>query len=198
MSMEDMIQLFSEKGLLRKAAVFDTKKLEWMNGQHLSRLPAEALAPLALPTFVREGLLKENDPAAQSAEFYKLLDFVKERCRTLDDLARLARPYFTALPFSIDQSLVDSHLRKDAAVTKTLLTDARAALEQLSAWTAEAMEPALRAVAEKNGVAAGKVFQPMRIALTASTVSPGIFEVLVQVGREISIKRLDEAAALAT
>jgi glutamyl-tRNA synthetase len=197
MSMDEMVELFSEKGLLRKAAVFDTKKLEWMNGQHLSRLPAEKLAPLAMQTFVREGLLRENDPAATSPEFYKLLDFVKERCRTLDDLARLARPYFTNLPFSIDQALVDAHLRKDAAVTHVLLSDATAALEALPAWTAETMEPALRAVAEKHGVNGGKVFQPMRIALTASTVSPGIFEVLVQLGREVSVQRLKEAATLA-
>ena len=197
MSMDEMVELFSEKGLLRKAAVFDTKKLEWMNGQHLSRLSAEALAPLAMATFVREGLLTENDPTATSPEFYKLLDFVKERCRTLDDLARLARPYFTKLPFTIDPALVDSHLKKDAVVTKALLTDSTNSLEALTDWTPEAMEPALRAVAERHGLAAGKVFQPIRVAVTGSTVSPGIFEVLVQIGREVSLKRLKEAAALA-
>jgi glutamyl-tRNA synthetase len=198
MSMDEMVQLFSEKGLLRKAAVFDTKKLDWMNGQHLSRLPAAELAKLALPTFAREGVLNPGDAFAASPEFYKVLDFVKERCRTLDDLVRLARPYFTALPFSIDQALVDSHLRKDAAVTKAVLSDATSALESLTAWDAASMEPALRGVAEKHSVAAGKVFQPMRVALTASTVSPGIFEVLVQLGREVSVKRLKAAAALAT
>ena len=62
MTMDEMVELFSEKGLLKKAAVFDTKKLEWMNGQHLSRLSGEALAPLALPTFVRAGLLADGDP----------------------------------------------------------------------------------------------------------------------------------------
>src|ERR1035438_9422911 len=85
--------------------------------------------PLALQTFVREGLLAEGDPFATSPEFFTLLDFVKERCRTLDDLARLARPYFTSLPFSIDAALVDAHLRKDPATTRALLTDATAALE---------------------------------------------------------------------
>ncbi|MFI5246741.1 MAG: glutamate--tRNA ligase, partial [Gemmatimonadales bacterium] len=198
MTMAEMVELFSEKGLLKKAAVFDTKKLEWMNGQHLSRLTGEALAPLALPTFVRDGLLAEGDPAATSPEFYRLLDFVKERCRTLDDLARLARPYFTSLPFTIDPALVESHLRKDPVVTRALLADATAVLEPLPDWTQAAMEPALRAVAERHGVAAGKVFQPMRIALTASTVSPGIFDVLVQLGRDVSLERLRAAAALAT
>jgi glutamyl-tRNA synthetase len=201
MSMDEMVQLFSEKGLLRKAAVFDTKKLEWMNGQHLSRLPGAQLAPLAMDSFLRAGL----HPNAASPDFFAILDFVKERCRTLDDLARLAAPYLTAEtttqpppPFAIDQALVDAHLRKDAAGTRALLVDASAALAAISAWTAEAIEPALRGVAEKHGVAAGKVFQPMRIALTASTVSPGIFEVLVQLGRDVSLARLNEAAALAT
>ncbi len=196
MTMDEMVQLFSEKGLLKKAAVFDTKKLEWMNGQHLSRLPGEAIAPLAVPTFMAAGLLKEHDPFATSPQFYALLDFVKERCRTLDDVARLARPYFTALPFSIDPALVESHLKKDAALTGTLLREATAALDALSAWEHAAMETALRAVAERNSVAAGKVFTPMRVALTASTVSPGIFEVLMQLGREVSLQRLHAAAAL--
>jgi glutamyl-tRNA synthetase len=197
MTMDEMVQLFSEKGLLKKAAVFDTKKLEWMNGQHLSRLSGEALAPLVVPTFVRAGLLREADPIAATPWFFALLDFVKERCRTLDDLARLARPYFTSLPFSIEPALVESHLRKDAGATRTLLADAAAALEPLAAWDPAAMEPALRAIAERHGVAAGKVFQPMRIALTASTVSPGIFDVLVQLGREVSLERLRQAATLA-
>jgi glutamyl-tRNA synthetase len=175
-----------------------------MNGQHLSRLSGEALAPLAVPTFVQEGLFTSGDPFATSPEFYKILDFVKERCRTLSDLTRLAKPYFTTTtatmappPFVIDQALVDAHLRKDGAATKALLVDATSALDALPDWTAEAMEPALRAVAERHGVAAGKVFQPMRVALTASTVSPGIFEVLVQLGRHVSVLRLKEAAALA-
>jgi glutamyl-tRNA synthetase len=197
MTMEEMVELFSEDGLLKKAAVFDTKKLEWMNGQHLSRLSGEALAPLALPTFVRAGLLKDGDAIATSAWFFHLLAFVKDRCRTLDDLARLAKPYLTSLPFAIDPALVDSHLRGDPA-TKALLLDATAALQSLPGWEPAEMEAALRAVAERNGVAAGKVFQPMRIALTASTVSPGIFDVLVQLGREVSLGRLKDGAALAT
>jgi glutamyl-tRNA synthetase len=196
MAMDEMVELFSEKGLLKKAAVFDTKKLEWMNGQHLSRLSGEALAPLALPTFVRAGLLKEGDPMAASPWFFQLLAFVKDRCRTLDDLARLARPYFTSLPFAIEPALVESHLRAVPG-TKTLLVDAASALQSVPGWAPADMEAALRAVAERHGVAAGKVFQPMRIALTASTVSPGIFDVLVQLGRDVSLTRLKDGAALA-
>ena len=59
------------------------------------------------------------------------------------------------------------------------------------------MEPALRELAERHGVSAGKLFQPMRVALTASTASPGIFDVLAQLGRDLSVKRLRAGAALA-
>jgi glutamyl-tRNA synthetase len=198
MTLSEMVDLFSEDGLLRKASVFDPKKLEWMNGQHLSRLPGDLLAPLAAPAFVRAGLLAPNDPIASTPWFHHLLDFLKERCRTLDDLARLARPYFPAATFAIDPALIESHLRKDGDRTRDLLASAAQELEKLPAWQPAAMESALRTLAEQRGVVAGKLFQPMRIALTASTVSPGIFDVLTQLGRELSVKRLRDAAALVT
>jgi glutamyl-tRNA synthetase len=196
MTLDEMVELFSEDGLLRKASVFDPKKLEWMNGQHLSRLSGEVLAPLAAPAFVRAGLLAPDDPTIASPWFHHLLDFLKERCRTLDDLARLARPYFPDATFEIDAALVESHLRKDSARTRELLLAAAQALETLPTWQPVEMETALRAIAERHGVVAGKLFQPMRIALTASTVSPGIFDVLTQLGRDLAVKRLRDAAAL--
>ncbi len=201
MTMDEMVELFSEKGLLKKAAVFDTKKLEWMNGQHLSRMPGAAIAPLSLSAFERLGL----HPDVNSQSFYAIIDLVKVRCRTLDDLAALARPYLTTTtttsappPFKIPDELITSHLRADPLVTKTLLLAATSSLEALPQWTPESMDPALRAVAQEQGVSAGKVFMPMRIALTGSTVSPGIFDVLLQLGHDESVRRLKEAAALAT
>jgi glutamyl-tRNA synthetase len=62
-------------------------------------------------------------------------------------------------------------------------------------WQPEALEKALRELAERTGVSAGKVFQPLRVALTGLSVSPGIFEMLVQMGRELSLKRIDQAIA---
>jgi glutamyl-tRNA synthetase len=196
MTMEQMIQLFSEDGLLKKASVFDPKKLEWMNGQHISRLSGAELAPLAAATFVRMGLLAPDDPALREPWFHRVLDFVKDRCRTLDDLARLARPFFPNVKLEIDPALVDSHLRQDPVLTRQLLLESADVLAGLGEWQAAAMERALRALAERHGVAAGKVFQPMRVALTGSTVSPGIFDVLGQLERDLSVTRLRDAAAL--
>ncbi|HVT38555.1 MAG TPA: glutamate--tRNA ligase [Gemmatimonadaceae bacterium] len=196
MTMEEMVWLFSQDGLLRKASVFDPKKLEWMNGQHISRLSGAELAPLAAATFVRFGLLAPDDPALPEPWFHRVLDFVKERCRTLDDLARLARPFLPHVKLEIDPALVESHLRKDPVLTRQLLLESADMLGGLDGWKPVVMEGALRALAERRGVAAGKVFQPMRVALTGSTVSPGIFDVLSQLGRDVSVTRLRDAAAL--
>jgi glutamyl-tRNA synthetase len=81
-------------------------------------------------------------------------------------------------------------------LTRHLLVESADVLAGLDEWQPAAMEQALRGLAERHGIAAGRVFQPMRVALTGSTVSPGIFDVLAQLGRDLSVTRLRDAAAL--
>ena len=69
----------------------------------------------------------------------------------------------------------------------------RQALAATATWETEPLEAALRGLAESRGVSAGKIFQPLRVALTGLTVSPGIFEMLLQMGRDLSLKRIDKA-----
>jgi len=78
-------------------------------------------------------------------------------------------------------------------MTAELLDDARDALAATGDWNAGPLEEALRGVAERRGVGAGKLFQPLRVALTGSSVSPGIFDVLMLLGRERSLARIDAA-----
>jgi len=78
-------------------------------------------------------------------------------------------------------------------VTSELVVDARDALAATSDWHTGSLEEALRKVAERRGVGAGKLFQPLRVALTGSAVSPGIFDVLMLLGRERSLARIDAA-----
>jgi glutamyl-tRNA synthetase len=76
-----------------------------------------------------------------------------------------------------------------------VLRGVRERLAAADAWTPEALERTLRELAESRGVAAGKIFQPLRVALTGMSVSPGIFEVLVAMGRDLALHRLDDAIA---
>ena len=90
MSLEQLIEAFSTDGLLRKASVFDPKKLEWMNGQHLSRLPLEALEPRVTPLLVAAGLATAADLAARRDWYLTLLDLLRVRSRLVDDIVRQA------------------------------------------------------------------------------------------------------------
>ncbi|MDE3151339.1 MAG: glutamate--tRNA ligase [Gemmatimonadota bacterium] len=191
MTVPQMIELFSADGLLKKAAVFDTAKLEWMNGQHLSLLSSADIEPRVTPAIVRAGLATAGELAAKRDWYLALLDQLKVRSRTIDDIVRQAEPYLKD-DITYDPA-AEAKQWKDRPATADLLRAAGDALKALPAWEPPLMEEALRALAEARGLAGGKVFQPLRVALTGLSVSPGIFDVLVLLGRERSLARIDAA-----
>jgi glutamyl-tRNA synthetase len=196
MTLEEMIELFDTSGLQKKAAIFDPKKLDWMNGQHLNLLPMDELMARVTPALVAAGLATASE-LAQKPDWYRtLLELLKVRARTIDDIVRQSVPYLReALDYDADAV---AKQWKDRRTTATILRGVREALASLSVWESAAMEEALRTIAEQLGFAekAGKIFQPLRVALTGQGASPGIFEVLMLLGRERSLTRIDVALAL--
>ena len=193
MTMEEMISLFTPDGLQRKAAIFDPKKLEWMNGQHLSRVPLEELEPRVTPSMIEAGLITADGIAARRDWYLSLLDLLRVRARTTDDIVRQAEPYFRET-ITYDPEAVGKNW-KDRGTAADVLDSVGESLLNVPEWTPEVLETTLRTLAESKGLAAGKIFQPLRVALTGLSVSPGIFEVLVMQGRELSLKRIADGAA---
>jgi len=193
MTIPEMVELFSVDGLQKKAAIFDPKKLEWMNGQHLSMIPIEELEPRVTPAIVTARLATEEELVERRDWYLRLLDLLRVRSRTIDDIVRQAGPYFLE-DIEYDPAAVAKNW-KDPVEAADLLKATRTALSGVSEWKPEPLEQSLRALAESRGITAGKVFQPLRVALTGLTVSPGIFEMLVQMGRDLSLKRIDKAIA---
>jgi glutamyl-tRNA synthetase len=191
MTVPQMVELFSADGLSKKAAIFDTKKLEWMNGQHLSMTPATELAPRVAQLVVEAGLAGEADLTARRAWFLELIELLKVRARTIDDIVRQATPYFRH-DVEYDPDAVAKQW-KDRGATRATLQATRDTLAAQSEWAVEPLEAALRGLAEQRGVSTGKIFQPLRVALTGLTASPGIFDVLAVLGRDRSLDRLDAA-----
>src|SRR5882672_136759 len=191
MTIPEMVELFSVDGLQKKAAIFDPKKLEWMNGQHLSMIPIEELEPRVTPAIVTARLATEEELVERREWYFRLLDLLRVRSRTIDDIVRQAGPYFLE-DIEYDPTAVAKNW-KDPGEAAGLLRATREALAKVSEWTTEPLEASLRGLAEARGITAGKVFQPLRVALTGLTVSPGIFEMLIQMGRELSLKRIDKA-----
>jgi glutamyl-tRNA synthetase len=188
LSMDELKALFSLEGILKKPSVFDTTKLEWMNGQYLSAKAAADLYPLVQPQLTALGL----DGAGRKDAVLKAIAAVKTRSRTTLDVARQVAVRLDAKFVTRDEKAT-KEIAKDATGYRAALEASVAALQSVD-WTPQALEQALRALAEQRGVAAGKIFQPIRIALTGGTVSEPVNELLYVVGRDAALARLAAAA----
>ena len=186
MTLDEMIRLFSLESILKKPAVFDMTKLEWMNGQYLSMASAQDLYPLVAPQLEKLGL-NGNQEAV-----FKAIAAVKTRSRTTLDVARQVAVRLEAKFVEVDDK-AKREIAKDPAGHVAAL---QAALEVLkdADWKPEILERVLRELAERRGVASGKIFQPIRIALTGGTVSEPVNELLYVVGKDAALKRLADAA----
>ncbi len=191
MTLLQLIEKFDVEGLQKKAAVFDTKKLEWMNGQHLAMMPLAELEPFVTPAFEKAGYATATELLARREWYFGLLDLLRVRARTTDEIVSLASHFFRD-DVDYDPDAVTKQWR-DVSATAEVLSATRERLESLVAWEPQAMEDALRKLAEELGISGGKIFQPLRVALTGLTVSPGIFDVLLYLGRERSLGRIEAA-----
>ena len=192
MTRAELVDAFAADGLLKKAAVFDTKKLEWMNGQHLAHMPLAALDAYLRPFLAEAGLADAASLDARLAWWHHLLELLRVRARTVPELVAQCGPYFRDT-VTYDAEAVAKQW-KDASTTADALQAVRETLAG-TAWEAPAMEEALRALGEARGVGVGKLFQPMRVALTGAAATPGMFDVLLAIGRDRALARLDAAIA---
>ena len=185
MTLDEMVRLFSFGGVQQKSAIFDMTKLEWMNGQYLSMTPAEELYPLVAPQLAELGLNGDR------AGVLGAIAAVKTRSRTTLDVARQVAVRLDDKYVQLDEKAT-REIAKDPGAYRASLAASLAALRDTD-WTPAALEARLRRLAEERGVAAGKVFQPIRIALTGGTVSEPVNELLAVVGKAAALKRLEAA-----
>ncbi len=186
MTLEEMVRLFSFEGIQKKPAIFDTTKLEWMNGQYLSAASAEELYPLVAPQLAELGVNGNREAVL------KAIAAVKTRSRTTIDVAKQVAVRLDAKFVAFDEK-AKKEIAKDPPGYRSTLEASIAVLRETE-WTPEALERRLRALADERGVAAGNVFQPIRIALTGGTVSEPVNELLYVVGKEAALRRLKAAA----
>jgi glutamyl-tRNA synthetase len=186
---DEMIALFTLEGIQKKAAVFDTTKLEWMNGQYLSALPAGELMEPVKRQLERMGVTYDG------ADLGPIIDSVKARSRTILTIAEKAAVRLDPSRAQLDPK-GEALIRKLGPAFAANLRVAMEALEPIPAdgWTADALLAVLKNVAESHGLKLGDALQPIRVALTGSTVSEPVNELLAVVGRERSLAALARAA----
>jgi glutamyl-tRNA synthetase len=188
---QELVRRFDLPGINRKSAVFDPKKLEWMNGQYLAARPSPELGSALRHLLAGDQALAAEADAQPADWWTELAELLKVRARTMQELVVQARPYLGPEP-EYDHAAVAKHW-KDADVVEGRLLEVARRFRELPAFTREAMEEALREYATELGVGAGKVIHPLRVALTGSGASPGIFDVAALLGRERVLHRIDVA-----
>ncbi len=190
-SLAETVQLFELEQMSKKAAVYDTKKLTWMNGQYLSALPLAQILPETAQFFLRDGLVTEAWLADNQDYFARLVDIVRVRVKTLQELTDAASYFFREVE-SYDEKGAAKHFKP---ATAPILEQCIVAVASLPQYTAAAAEAAYNQLAAESGLALGKFIHPTRLALTGRTVSPGMFDVMELLGRERTLARLRRALA---
>ena len=188
-STEVMIEAFDLSAIGRSAARFEFAKLENLNGHSIRNTDDQSLVTMfeGVLDYVPNGptlMAKLNDTTR--AQLLKAMPHLKERAKTLIDLIDASYFIFADRPLEIEPKA----LALLTPETRQLIGRLRAILEAVTPWNAETTEAAMRTFAEQNGLKLGAVAQPLRVALTGRTTSPGIFDVLSVLGRLECLARL--------
>ena len=183
---EELVQHFDFKDVGQTAGVFNPEKMAWVNHEWLKRLDDATLATKALPYFQAAGL-----PATLDDKLRHVCAVARERARTFGEYVQQFR-YFYA-PIQLDPKAKDKLLTKD---TRPVLEAIRAGVAAMDALETGALEKLFHGEAERRGLGLGKIAQPVRVALTGGTASPGMYDVIQILGKQETLKRLDAALAL--
>jgi glutamyl-tRNA synthetase len=183
-SREELIQHFSLQHVGKAPSVFNPEKLDWLNAHYIKETPPDRLVPLV------EGFLCAKGMPLKTPNYLaKAVKTLQPRCRTLKEMADSMAFY-----------LVDTPRMDPAAARKFLVPALKEPFERLirilndlESFDEKSLESAFHQLAEELGLKLGKIAQPVRVALTGSTVSPGLFEVIDALGKETVVQRLRKA-----
>jgi glutamyl/glutaminyl-tRNA synthetase len=173
MTTDELVERFGLERVSKNPAVFDEQKLRWMNGRYMRELPLDDLRD-RLRSFYNRDIPPE------------IVEISREKMQTLADFWPLAGA-LVERPSDFDDKAWRQWGRSPH------LGEIRDGLAETDGWEADEIETVLRRIVDEHGVKPKEVFQPLRVALTGTTVSPGIFESVAALGREETLARLDKA-----
>lgn len=188
---EELVKIFQIERVGASPGIFDRAKLDWLNGLHMRQTPPEVLVDMLRPFWGAAGV----DPAAVDergrAWLAEAVVLFVERSKTLLELAR-SMAFMFAPPPTRDPKAEARFLTSDSLV---ILSEARRALAEARDFSAKGLEDLIRRMAGARGLKLVDYAQPIRVALTGTTVSPPLFPVLALLGREVVLDRLDRVLA---
>jgi glutamyl-tRNA synthetase len=192
-SREELIEKFSFESVGKAPSVFNPEKLLWLNHHYIQQSDSGRLAELVLELLKNDGVVTSgNEPGREW--FKKLVNILTERSHTLAEMKKGAIP-FLAENITVEEKARAKHLTPEAA---PLLLELADRLTSLDLFTHAEIEKVFNGLVAEKGVKLGKLAQPVRVAVTGGTVSPGIFDVLEVLGKGKTLKRIAAAVQLAS
>jgi glutamyl-tRNA synthetase len=203
MSREELIERFSLEGVNKASAIFNFNETDarewtdpkalWMNAEYLRAMSLNELVPLVAEQLKLAGLWREQYATSECEWVSKAVDMLRARYRTLVEFATIGRPYFSDQfeyePVAVKKNLKDERLR-------VLLPALADRLEQVEPFSHDGLEAALRTFSEDRAVKPGLLINAARTALTGQSVGPGMFDIMVTLGRKRTVERLKSAVSL--
>jgi glutamyl-tRNA synthetase len=188
MTRREIIEAFSLEKVSPKAAVFDEKKLEWLNGQYLQERPVESVIGEVVAAWKEMGLVPpEASPGNE--RLGRIVALMKDRSRRVTDIAANSR-YFFEEPTEYEEKAVRKHFKGEAG---EVLAALKTRLAHTEPFDEKTLEDTYRAYAEETGKGAGKLIHPTRLAVSGVSFGPGLFELLEALGKETVLRRMDTA-----
>ena len=185
LSLEEIINEFSLERINKSPAVFDYKKALWLNGKYIVQKNTEELIPLIEEVYKKHGIDFTLNP-----EHKKIAEVLKTRVKTITEFYHFGAYFFKA-PENYDEKGIKKYFKKENS--KEILEKLIEILNATEPFTEEKLEENLRKKAEKMNLSAAKLIHPFRLAITGHTVSPGIFETAVLIGKKNCLNRVKKA-----
>jgi glutamyl-tRNA synthetase len=189
-TIDELIESFSLEGVGKSGGIFDQQKLMWLNGEYIMKMDIESRTKAVIPFLQEMGLIGDDISAEKNEWLKNIVTAVGERLKTLAQIGDYAGFFFVD-KVEYDEDAVKKHLKKDGIIEA--LNGLKQSFQSLDSFDVTALENAIKSYAESKGLNAGKLIQPLRVALTGKSVGPGIFETFVLLGKEKVIQRLEDA-----
>jgi glutamyl-tRNA synthetase len=183
-TMKELVEKFTLENAGRSAGIFDPEKLRAINGEHMKVSQTEELGRLLIPFLKARGYQVTEGPYLRS-----IVEVLRERAKTLVEMADQAEFFFRD-DIDYEEKAAETFLTPDAVpVFETIMEE----IDHMAGLDQESLEALIRSVAEHKGVKLVHVAQPVRVALTGKTASPGLFEIIAILGKNSVLRRLDRA-----
>jgi len=189
--MDKAIKEFTLERVNKTAAIYDVKKLAWINGHYMRELDLDYITEQTIPFMINKGIITEEYAKNNFEYIKKTVEISRDRAKTLDELADGIAFFFKDIT-EYDEKGVRKHFTKENAA-KLLMLGAEA-LEKLEDFTHDKTEEALRSITDEMGLKASEIIHPTRLAITGRTVGPGLFDIIVLLGKEKTVERMRKAA----